>query len=42
MGDRITGYFADDAYCEYVAVDPTTFAANNEKRIAALAKKAMG
>ena len=22
VGDRITGYFADDAYCEYVAVDP--------------------
>ncbi len=28
VGDRITGYFADDAYCEYVAVDPTTFAAH--------------
>ena len=26
VGDRITGYFADDAYCEYVAVDPTKFA----------------
>jgi threonine dehydrogenase-like Zn-dependent dehydrogenase len=26
VGDRITGYFADDAYCEYVAVDPTHFA----------------
>ncbi len=24
VGDRITGYFADDAYCEYVAVDPTS------------------
>jgi threonine dehydrogenase-like Zn-dependent dehydrogenase len=23
VGDRITGYFADDAYCEYVACDPT-------------------
>ena len=28
VGDRITGYFADDAYCEYVAVDPTRFAAH--------------
>jgi threonine dehydrogenase-like Zn-dependent dehydrogenase len=28
VGDRITGYFADDAYCEYVAVDPTHFAAH--------------
>jgi threonine dehydrogenase-like Zn-dependent dehydrogenase len=27
-GDRITGYFADNAYCEYVAVDPT----NRESR----------
>ncbi|MBN1321128.1 MAG: alcohol dehydrogenase catalytic domain-containing protein [Thermoleophilia bacterium] len=26
VGDRITGYFSDDAYCEYVAVDPTHFA----------------
>jgi threonine dehydrogenase-like Zn-dependent dehydrogenase len=24
VGDRITGYFADDAYSEYVAVDPTS------------------
>jgi threonine dehydrogenase-like Zn-dependent dehydrogenase len=23
VGDRVTGYFADEAYCEYVAVDPT-------------------
>ncbi len=23
VGDRITGYFADNAYCEYVACDPT-------------------
>jgi D-arabinose 1-dehydrogenase-like Zn-dependent alcohol dehydrogenase len=23
VGDRITGYFADDAYCEYVAVTHT-------------------
>jgi threonine dehydrogenase-like Zn-dependent dehydrogenase len=28
VGDRITGYFADDAYCEYVAVDPSHFAAH--------------
>jgi L-iditol 2-dehydrogenase len=28
VGDRITGYFADDAYCEYVAVDPRHFAAH--------------
>lgn len=28
VGDRITGYFADDAYCEYVAVDPCHFAAH--------------
>jgi len=28
VGDRITGYFADDAYAEYVAVDPSHFAAH--------------
>ena len=28
VGDRITGYFADDAYSEYVAVDPSHFAAH--------------
>jgi threonine dehydrogenase-like Zn-dependent dehydrogenase len=28
VGDRITGYFADDAYAEYVAVDPNRFAAH--------------
>jgi threonine dehydrogenase-like Zn-dependent dehydrogenase len=27
-GDRITGYFADDAYREYVVVNPTQFAAH--------------
>jgi threonine dehydrogenase-like Zn-dependent dehydrogenase len=28
VGDRITGYFTDEAYSEYVAVDPTHFAAH--------------
>jgi len=28
VGDRITGYFADDAYSEYGAVEPTTVAAH--------------